>query len=91
MSDVFIDRRLQFGRAGEYAAAQPFGGDVTEESLHQPHAGALGARQCRQLAFLCFCQLNRRGNSQLLTPMQTEVEHRKGVMQLSSFKNQTRH
>jgi hypothetical protein len=52
---------------------------------------ALGARQSRQLDFLLIRQLNRRGNSQLLTPMQTEVEHWRTVVHLSSLKSGTLH
>jgi len=60
-------------------------------TLRQPDAGALGARKSRQLAFLLIRQLDRRGNSQLPAPMQTEVEHWKRVMQLSSLKSRTLH
>ncbi len=53
-------------------------------TLSQPDAGALGARQLRQLAFLFFRQINCRGNSQLLSPMQTVAELRRRALHLSS-------
>jgi len=58
-------------------------------ALRQPDADALGSRQPRQFLLLLIRQLNRRGNSHLLSPMQTEVEHWRRTMQLGPFKNQT--
>jgi len=60
-------------------------------SLHQSDAGTLGSRQFRQFVFLFTCQLNRQGNSQFLSPMQTEVEHWSQEFQLRLFKNDTLH
>jgi transposase len=59
--------------------------------LRQPHAGSLGTRKLGQLGFLLIAQCNNRGNSQLLAPMQTEVEHWCDAIHLSSLKSQTLH
>lgn len=63
MGDVLVDGSHQFGRAGEYASAQPLGGEVPQESLdpvqpadnHPADVGTFGAftaSEMRRLNYL---------------------------------------
>ena len=45
MSDVLVDRCLQFGHAGEHSSAQTFGRDVAKESLHHVQPRRRGRRE----------------------------------------------
>src|SRR5262249_24045505 len=60
-------------------------------TLRQSHARQTGANELVQLLLLLLRQQDRRGNSQLLAPMQSEVEHWSSSVQISSIKNTTLH
>ena len=64
------------GQLGNALVLQTLRGQQHDpRALRQAHTRALGACERAQLGFLLFAQLNHRGNSQSLSPMQTEVGH----------------
>ena len=77
---------------GDVLVLQPLSGQQHDAcTLRQAHARALRTRQLRQLLLLLFTEYDDRGNSHLLAPIHTEVDHWNKAIHLSSIKNQTLH
>ncbi len=54
MSDVFIGSGDQIWDAGEYAATEPFGGDIPEETLDRVQPRCRGGREVHDETWIRF-------------------------------------